>query len=89
MDEHQIEDIAERAAEKAVEAFALRLGIDPDDPKALAEWRENLAFIARVKRGANQVSAAIIKTCAATAVGALLWMLAQGFRDWMILPKVN
>lgn len=85
--ERAAEKAAERAADKALENFALRLGIDPEDTKGLAEWRENLMFVARMKRGANQVSGVIIKTCAGAAVTAFLWLVVQGFRDWILLPR--
>jgi hypothetical protein len=87
--QQDLEAMAERVAEKAVETFALRMGLDPEDKDALKEFRENLAFVSRMKRGANQMSGVILKTCAGAAVTAFLWMLVQGFRDWIYLPKIG
>lgn len=81
------EYIAGLAAERALERVLLRMGIDPDDKESLAEWRENLMFVARMKRGANQISGAIIKTCAGAAGAAFIWLLVQGFRDWITMVR--
>lgn len=82
-----VQAVAQEASERALESILLRMGIDPDDKDGLKEFRENLAFVARMKRGANQLSSVIIKTCAGAIVAAFLWMLVQGFRDWILLPR--
>lgn len=79
------EEKQQQATERALENLLLRMGVDPDDKQAFAELRENLAFLARFKRGTGQISNAIIKTCVGAAVLGVLWLLVMGFRDWIAL----
>jgi hypothetical protein len=78
-------EIANDAAQRAVDAVMLRLGIDPHDPESLARARNNLQFLARMNRGATQVSNAIVKTCAGAAITAILWLLGVGLKEWLMM----
>lgn len=82
-------DYAQETAERTVENLFLRLGIDPDDKDVLHRLRDDLMFLARLKRGASQVSGVIIKTCAGAVVMAFIWMLTQGFKDWIWIPGIK
>jgi hypothetical protein len=54
--QQDLEAMAERVAEKAVETFALRMGLDPEDKDALKEFRENPRLrLAHEARGESNV----------------------------------
>ncbi len=78
-----VQAIAQEAAERAVVTILLRMGVDPDDRDGLKRLRDNLTFLARMNRGADQVGSIVAKTCAGAAVMAFLWMLGAGFKDWL------
>ncbi len=77
---------AQEAAERAIENILLRMGIDPDDQEGLKKLKDNLHFLARMSRGADQVGSVMTKTCTGAAIMAFLWMLVVGFKDWLHLP---
>lgn len=77
--EKPVEQVAQEAADKAVAQMLLRLGIDADDSKV---WRNDFFFLARMSRGAHQISSVVVKTCAGAAALGLIWILMQGIKDW-------
>lgn len=81
-----VDEIAQEAADKALERVLLRLGIDPEDTQGLQNWRNDLFFLARMSRGAHQISSIIVKTCVGAAVLGIIWIVLQGFKDWVFLP---
>jgi hypothetical protein len=87
----QIAEIAEQAAERAVEKFALLLGVDVTDKTQTARVRSNLEYIDRRRENEQDMrrlvknSAAAIMTTA--LIGAATWALVVfkgGFHDWLI-----
>lgn len=75
------ERTANHMAEKVVESFFLHIGIDVHDKDAMRELRENLAFLSRMNRGAQEVKKAAIKTCVGALTTGLLALLWLGFKD--------
>lgn len=74
------EDRKELASDIVRELF-LHIGFDVDDKDQMRGLREDLAFLQRMNRGAQEVKRAAIKTCVgalATGVLALLWL---GFKE--------
>lgn len=84
-----VDEIAQAAADKALERILLRLGIDPDDSKGMQNVRNDLFFLARMSRGANQISGIIVKTCVGAMVLGVIWIVLQGFKDWIFIPGLK
>lgn len=80
------ESIAERAAQRTIEGLFLHLGIDIKDPEALKQMKEDLAFLARMGRGAREVKSVAIKTCVGSLIAGLIALLGIGIKDWIQHP---
>jgi hypothetical protein len=72
----------ELAREIAAEIF-LHFGVDVTDKTALRTLRDDLAFLARVNRGAREIKSAAIKTCVGAVVTGGIALLVLGFKDWV------
>lgn len=93
-------NLADRAAKKAVEEFALLLGIDPGDPlkaqrnmAALGRLAQELedeqlqadaAFVRRLRLNVNTVTDTGLKTAAKWMVLFVLGLLALGTKEWWL-----
>lgn len=73
---------AEKVAAKVVESLFLHFGVDVKDQRAVAAFREQLAFLARMERGAREVKSAIIKTCVGALVLGFITLLLIGVKSW-------
>jgi hypothetical protein len=49
----EIREIAEAAAEAAIEKTLLRLGVDPEDKESFAESRKDFAYLRRLRVGSD------------------------------------
>ncbi len=77
-------DEAEAIAQRAIEGFVLRLGVDKNDPHALQRLKDNLDFLDRLNSGAKLVKNTTIKTVVGAVVAGLIALVLIGFRDWII-----
>lgn len=83
----ELEAVAERASEQAIEKLLLRLGVDPSVPEEVTAFRDRLLFLKRMERGINSVSntivTALLKYCAIAAVAGLIVLLTLGVKAWI------
>jgi hypothetical protein len=53
MTDAEIKQIAEAAAEAAIEKTLLRLGVDPEDKESFVESRKDFAYLRRLRVGSD------------------------------------
>ncbi len=95
MTEAKMEDIAQRAAERAVEAMFTRIGLDVNDPIKLQtdfatirllmrdeDAIEDMIFLRRFRQQMQGFSTKVGWAVLAMIITAVGTMLALGFRTW-------
>lgn len=85
MSEIEIKQIAEEAAERAVEKTLLRLGVDPSIPEDFTAVKEDLAYLRRLRLGSEIFKKQGIATLAkivTTAVVTAIVMFLLRHTDW-------
>lgn len=83
MTHEEAREIANEAAQRAVEGVFLHLGVDITDDKAVHELKENFQFLGRLNKNAKIASATTIKVTVTSAVTAIFALLLIGFKDWI------
>lgn len=74
---------ADHTAEMVVSRIFLHVGIDITDKVAMANFREQLQFLARMERGTREVRSMAVKTCVGAFVTGLITLLVIGFTNWI------
>lgn len=80
--EQVIREVAEKAADAAVQRIFLALGVDVTDPEAVIEMQESFAYLKRSREMSDLVMKYGVTTVITTVVGsalALLWLGLRGF----------
>lgn len=79
----EINQIAECAADRAVEKAFKVLGVDIHDQKSLEAFKEDLRFVRRHRMGAAEVRRWIARSVITTLVCGGLWLVGQALWTWL------
>jgi hypothetical protein len=82
MTDAEIREIAEAAAEAAVEKTLLRLGLDPEDSGAFAEWRKDYAYLRRLRIGSEIFKRQGLTTLASVLTTAIVGAALAALYRW-------
>lgn len=74
----QIEDIADRAAEKAVEAYMVKMGIETEEPR---DMQQDMIFIRKFRTNCEQAVSKIVMVI----IGVLTLSVLGGV--WLAIRK--
>lgn len=72
--DHQIEEIARMAADKATRKTFAILGVDIDKPESIENFRDGLRFVRRLRQAADHGWLVV----AAMLAGGAVWALLDG-----------
>lgn len=78
-----LEEIVDGACRRAVSAVFDRLGVDLTDKRAVEEFRQDLFFARKQRKGAEDVARVIRQSGVGALVCGLLWALLWGIQHAM------
>ncbi len=72
MTRHEMEEVAEEAATKALNALFLTLGVDVTDPAAVIEFQDDLKHMRKWRRSTEAAQQHALKTIIGVIVSGIL-----------------
>lgn len=82
MSQDQMEDIADKAAKRAIEELFLRVGIDVKDPKGVIELQKDFAYTRETREGKEEFVKKGKHVLIASFITGALAVLVNGLLNW-------
>lgn len=76
----QVEEIAQKAADKAIEGYLLKMGLDVKDP---LEMQSDMLFIRKFKNTCNAIGGKVVMVIVATLTVFALGGIGVAIKNWL------